>query len=272
MPDRGRSWVRSVLAVSVGLSWAWCVLPVAASPEDAVEGDPAALVEAHLGAREAALGRQREAARSRAREQALLAYRLLRRRELGFFADTQVRPQQAHATTLALTVLRRSLREEDTLRDELSRVSRERAALAVRPPSLPPREPPPDRLTWPTKGTVIAGPGLKADPVTGVVVREPGVKILSRVDAPVVVPADGEVRRVESLPSGGYAVVLSHVGGMSTVLSGLRDVDVKAGEQVSLGARLGRVGRTLDGAPVVRWAVWRGGQPFDPRSLLREGR
>ncbi len=237
-----------------------------ASPEAAAP--PLDVVSAHLAAREETLTRQQQAAHALAQQHAWLTYRLGRQRALGFFSNTQKRPRQAQAAAMSFEVLGRSLQEAQKLADERARVRDERTALerllpgaaaAPTPPGLPPN------LVWPSKGPVISGPGLRMDAVTKVVLRDPGVQILARVDAPVVCPAQATVARVEPLPSGGYAVILAHDDGDVSVLSGLRMVEVSRGARVTAGQRLGRVGRTLDGAPVVRLAVWQAGQPIDPR-------
>lgn len=237
-----------------------------ASPEAAAP--PLDVVSAHLAAREATLTRQHQAAHALAQQHAWLTYRLGRRRALGFFANTQKRPQQAQAAAMSFEVLGRSLQEAQKLADERARVRQERVALERQSQwasATPTPAASPPKLIWPSKGPVISGPGLRMDAVTKVVLRDPGVQILARVDAPVVCPADASVTRVEPLPSGGYAVVLAHEDGSVSVLSGLRMVEVSRGDRVPAGHRLGRVGRTLDGAPVVRMAVWQSGQPVDPR-------
>lgn len=236
---------------------------------------PTTLVDAHLSAREDALGKQHDAALHLVRQHAWVAYRLGRRRALGFFADSRSRPEEARAEAMAVVVLSRSVHEARKLHDELARVQRERGELAAREAqdkaavfttdAAPTTSKP--LVLWPVKGPTISAPGLRPDPVTGVVYRDPGLQILSRLDAPVVSPAAGTIRKVTALPNGGYAVVVAHADEMVSILSGLHTVDVAEGEPVQAGDALGRVGRTLDGAPVLRLAVWRAGVPLDPRGL-----
>jgi murein DD-endopeptidase MepM/ murein hydrolase activator NlpD len=230
------------------------------------------VVDTHLADREGMLQKQRVAALDLVRQQAWMAYRLGRRRELGFFADTSLRPEAARASAMAVFVLNRSVHEAAKIDDELQRVKRERASYAARdaqgePGASGPATTSKPSLVWPAKGPVISAPGLRPDPVTGVVYRDTGVQILARVDAAVVSPGTGQVRRVTNVPTGGYAVVIAHADGMVSVLSGLRVVDVSEGESVKAGSQVGLVGRTLDGAPVLRMAVWKSGQPVDPRAI-----
>ena len=60
----------------------------------------------------------------------------------------------------------------------------------------------------------------------------------------------------------------AHAGGWISVLSGLRDVSVKAGDAVADGAALGLAGRNLDGACVVALELWRGRAAVDPAPLV----
>ena len=269
MPKNSALWtsctVAKVAAMALVVSSGAQASPEAADPTSNV-------VDTHLADRAAMLQTQRAAALTLVRQQAWMAYRLGRRRELGFFAETSLRPEAARASAMAVVVLNRSVQEASKLDDELKRVKRERASYAARDlqfeahatdaggPSKP-------SLVWPAKGPVISAPGLRPDPVTGVVYRDTGVQILSRVDAAVVSPGTGRIARVTNLPTGGYALVLAHADGLVSILSGLRVVEVAQGEAVKAGTQVGLVGRTLDGAPVLRMAVWRAGQPVDPRAI-----
>lgn len=241
-----------------------------ASPETADASSN--IVDTHLASRAEMLKKQTAAALTLVRQQAWMAYRLGRRRELGFFADTSLRPEAARASAMAVVVLNRSVEEASKLDNEFKRVQRERANYAARDlqfesgattASIPTKP----SLVWPAKGPIISAPGLRPDPVTGVVYRDTGVQILSRVDAAVVSPGAGRIARVTTLPTGGYALVLAHADGLVSILSGLRVVEVAQGDAVKAGAQVGLVGRTLDGAPVLRMAVWRAGQPVDPRAI-----
>ena len=77
------------------------------------------------------------------------------------------------------------------------------------------------------------------------------------------------VKHVESLPQGGFAVVTTHPSGMTSIVTGLRDISVKPGDQVDAGQTLGLAGRNLDGAAVVSVEIWRNRQPQDAAKLLR---
>jgi murein DD-endopeptidase MepM/ murein hydrolase activator NlpD len=223
-----------------------------------------------LKERETTLVQQAQAKDQLAREQARTAYRLARKRQLGFMAEPEARLDDARALDLALFTARRSAGEALATRDELTRVHQEREALGVAATHVvaPPASAPP-RFTRPLKGAVVGQAGLRRDPVTGVEVRQDALQILARLNEPVRSPASGTVRRIEAQPQGGYAVVTAHESGWISVLSGLREVSVDVGQAVARGDQLGLAGRNLDGAVVVSLELWRGRAAVDPAPLAR---
>jgi septal ring factor EnvC (AmiA/AmiB activator) len=99
--------------------------------------------------------------------------------------------------------------------------------------------------------------------------RQDGLRFLSRLNQPVRAPAAGAVHKVVALPQGGFALVIALDGGTVGILTGLRQVEVAEGSRLEPGQPVGRVGRDLDGAPVVSFELWQRGTPIDPRPLLR---
>ncbi len=246
------------------------------------DNQEAALFE-RLGAREHVLETQTAIATATARERTLLAYRLARRRELGFLANPERRLEEAQTFGPALVALRRSLDESQTLARELDRVRGERTTLesalvdrAVRAQregtqasdaateSLPKQ-----RLPRPVRGTAVAIPGVRHDGPTKVELRHDGVQILARLNDPVRAVASGVVKHVEELPQGGFAVLVAHDDGKTSIVSGLRDFAVKPGDQVQAGQILGLAGRNLDGAAVISVEIWQRRRPIEAAKLLR---
>lgn len=250
-----------------------------ASARASAQGDPHASVRHVLAERARLLQAQRESAEAQARAQALLAYRLARRDAQAFLVQPGRRADNARARDQALFTLARGLDELRKLEHEAALLARERRLLEEREGAAPDRasgvrEPGPGdavaspALAWPQRGTLVALPGLRTDEMTGVELRQVGVQILTRLDAEVRAPAAGTVVRVEALGEGGYAVVIEHAGEWVSVLTGLRQVRVEVGDALAAQEPLGRVGRTLDGAPVLRFALFRGRQAVDPRQVL----
>jgi murein DD-endopeptidase MepM/ murein hydrolase activator NlpD len=233
--------------------------------------DPAALHR--LQAREQTLAQLAQSSEEVARHQARAAYRLARRRQLGFMAEPAARLDDARALDLALFTARRSAGEARGLRDELARVRDDRQALgAALARVAAPTDAEAPRFSQPVRGAIVGQAGLRRDPVTGVELRQDALQILARMNEPVSAPGRGTVRQVEAQPQGGFAVVTAHEGGWLSVLSGLRDVSVAAGDQVEAGAPLGLAGRNLDGAVVVSLELWRGRRAVDPGPLVRHRR
>jgi murein DD-endopeptidase MepM/ murein hydrolase activator NlpD len=251
------------------LVWLLFLVPAPAQAEPFDEG---ARLAQRLATRQEVLEGQKNGAEARMREQALLAYRLTRRRELGFMSRPESRREDEEAADLALTSLGKGFSETRTLIDELAHVRAERVALdRARSQRV---DPPADagesllRFARPVRGAMVGAPGLRRDGPTGTDLRRDGIELLARLNEPVRAVAAGVIRRVEHLPQGGYAVVTQHPAGWVSILSGLRGVVVAPGEPVELGQVLGLAGRNLDGAAVISLELWRSRQSVDPRDVV----
>ena len=249
------------------------LLMSASAAAGAEDSDEWAILTQRLATRQDVLARQKHQADANLREQAHFAYRLARRRELGFVSRPESRLDEAEAADLALAALGRGLAEARILTDELARVQSEQVALnlartqKVDAASPTPIEPP-RRFARPVRGAVVGEPGIRRDSPTGTELRRDGIELLARLNEPVRAVGAGVIRLVEALPEGGYAVVTQHPAGWVTVLSGLRDVAVAPGEPVELGQALGLAGRNLDGAAVVSLEIWRNRRSVDPRRVV----
>ncbi len=225
-----------------------------------------------LSNRQKVLEGQKNGAEARVREQVLLAYRLTRRREMGFVSSPESRLDDAEVADLALASLGKGLAETRILADELEHVRAERVALdracgrradapADTGESL-------RRLARPVRGAMVGVPGIRRDVPSGTESRRDGIELLARLNEPVRAVAAGVIRRVESLPQGGYAVVTQHPARWVSVLSGLRGVAVAPGDPVEPGQTLGLAGRNLDGAAVISLELWRNRKSIDPRRVV----
>lgn len=61
----------------------------------------------------------------------------------------------------------------------------------------------------------------------------------------VIAALDGEITRAEQDPMTGFTVEIEHADGLVTVYQSLEDLEVKVGDQVKQGDRLGQAGRNL---------------------------
>jgi septal ring factor EnvC (AmiA/AmiB activator) len=114
----------------------------------------------------------------------------------------------------------------------------------------------------------VATPAIRRDDATGADVRLPSAELLGRLDEPVRAVADGQIRKIVALPQGGFAVVTAHEDGWVSILSGLREVEVAEGYHVDRDVRLGGMGRNLDGAPILSFALVYRGHAVDPAPVL----
>jgi murein DD-endopeptidase MepM/ murein hydrolase activator NlpD len=256
----------------------WALIPTAAVASDIAPEETAVFEQ--LGAREQILEMQRESAEAGTRKRALFAYRMARRRELGFAADLESRLDDARGFDMAVVALRRSAEETRALGRELDRVRADRttmeSALLTRALAEARRAASSDQvadvrvqLARPVRGTPVAVPSVRRDGPTKVELHHDSLDLLARMNEPVRAVASGEVKRVEPLPQGGFAVVTAHAGGLVSILSGMRDVMVSPGAQVQSGQTLGLAGRNLDGAAVVSVEIWRNRRAEDAAKLLR---
>ena len=250
--------------------WLLLLMPSPAAWAEPV--DDGARLAQRLATRQEVLERQKDGAEARVREQALLAYRMTRRRGLGFMRSPESRRDDAEAADLALNSLGKGLSEARALLDELAHVRAERVALDR---ACSQRVDAPAgavesfrRFARPVRGAMVGEPGIRRDAPTGTELRRDGIELLARLNEPVRAVAAGVIHRVEKLPQGGYAVVTQHPARWVSVLSGLRGVVVAPGEPVETGEVLGLAGRNLDGAAVVSLDLWHSRQSVDPRDVI----
>ncbi len=250
------------------------------SPAGAHEAEIAVLER--LQTREAFLADKATTAARESRQQALTAYRLSRRRQLDFVGNAPKRRDDAQAASLALAIVGRSLLESNLFADELHRIRLQRETLQAHVAAGASATATAEdtalaqdtalQFQMPVRGAVVGTPRLHRDAMTAIEVRRDGLQILSRMNEPVHATEAGVVHIVAELPQGGRAVVVKHSGGWSSIVSGLRDVTVSAGQTVQGGQILGFVGRTLDGASVLTFELWRRRTSVDPRPEILRGK
>jgi murein DD-endopeptidase MepM/ murein hydrolase activator NlpD len=97
---------------------------------------------------------------------------------------------------------------------------------------------------WPTRGIFASGFGMRRDPIAGVYSFHKGIDIFAETGSPVIAPADGSV--IFAANRGGYGlhVLLDHGLGVKTRFAHLSAVEVRVGQKVKRGDRLGLVGST----------------------------
>jgi len=120
------------------------------------------------------------------------------------------------------------------------------------------------RLTWPLRGTVTRGFGVRGQRM------HDGIDIAALKGASVHAAAAGEVAYADQRLSGyGKLIILRHSADMFTAYAHNQANLVKKGDQVKAGDVIARVGSTGKATkPHLHFEVRRGSTPVDPRAYL----
>ena len=111
---------------------------------------------------------------------------------------------------------------------------------------------------WPLKKVK----GYSSDGKDGV--KSIGILIKGNPGGEVVASDDGVVKRVGYMRGYGKYIVVKHDNRYITVYSNLMDVDVKAGDSVQKGVRIGNISNDM----TLHFQIDRAGKPENPISLL----
>lgn len=145
-------------------------------------------------------------------------------------------------------------------------------------PVVTPRTPDPDgkparpfgqgrgKMGWPLRGPLLANYG---DPKVGGKLAWKGLWIAADRGAPVAASARGRVAYVGYMHRYGLIVILEHEDGHFTLYGHLDAAEVKAGDGVPVGTRLGTVGDSGGHDRTgLYFEVRKGTEPLDPRQWL----
>ena len=162
-------------------------------------------------------------------------------------------------------------RTVDLSKEDLARYERERAhqnqVVGTFTPDLPPRL----SMLQPAPGTRSSSFGLRR--VFNGQSRNPhsGMDIAADTGTPVIAPAAGRVLDTGDYFFNGHTIWIDHGAGLLTMMCHLSALDVKAGDQVQAGQRIGAVGATgrVTG-PHLHWSVSLNRTMVDPELFLRD--
>jgi murein DD-endopeptidase MepM/ murein hydrolase activator NlpD len=124
---------------------------------------------------------------------------------------------------------------------------------------------------WPTRGWVTSDFGHRLDPFTAERIMHKGLDIATSHGAGVIAPSDGVVIFAGMESGYGKVLVLDHGYGVKTRYAHLSAIDVKVGDRVSRGQKIGSVGNTgRSTGPHLHYEVRVNGMPENPRKFILE--
>lgn len=144
----------------------------------------------------------------------------------------------------------------------------ERVFSALADPSLtmPPMLLPIKDISYPQIG---ASMGRKMSPFLKAYVYHNGLDLIVLRGTDVFAAADGVVTASDSDRSDGRFVEVTHAGGYVTRYCHLESADVRKGQDVKMGARIGSVGMSGNSfAPHLHYEIYRDGKEVDPVNFL----
>lgn len=119
----------------------------------------------------------------------------------------------------------------------------------------------------------LSGFGRRLHPVHKVWKMHYGIDFTAPSGTPIQATGDGKVERVENKRSGyGKNVVINHGYGFKTLYAHMSRVDVKIGDRIRKGQKIGLVGSTgTSTAPHCHYEVWLNGNKVNPIHYVMDG-
>jgi murein DD-endopeptidase MepM/ murein hydrolase activator NlpD len=124
---------------------------------------------------------------------------------------------------------------------------------------------------WPTHGWVTSDFGHRLDPFTAERIMHKGLDIATSHGATVIAPSDGTVIFAGMESGYGKVLVLDHGYGVKTRYAHLSAIEVKVGDRIKRGEKIGAVGNTgRSTGPHLHYEVRVNGMPENPRKFILE--
>jgi murein DD-endopeptidase MepM/ murein hydrolase activator NlpD len=121
----------------------------------------------------------------------------------------------------------------------------------------------------PARGWITSTFGYRQSPFTGGREFHKGLDIAGRSRTPIVASADGDVVFAGERRALGNSVTLRHGYGIETIYGHLEELEVKAGDKVKRGQKIGLMGNTgRSTGPHLHYQVHVNGTPVDPRNYI----
>lgn len=117
-----------------------------------------------------------------------------------------------------------------------------------------------------------SGFGMRRHPLTGRQTMHNGLDWAGPRGTPILASADGVVKRAGRQGGYGNLVIIQHEFGIETYYAHLNSIDVRVGQRVSRGQRIGGMGTTGASTGVhLHYEVRVGGRPVNPLTYIRAG-
>ncbi|WP_051217149.1 peptidoglycan DD-metalloendopeptidase family protein [Paenibacillus assamensis] len=119
---------------------------------------------------------------------------------------------------------------------------------------------------WPTQSQQLtSGFGYRKDPITGQASFHAGVDIAGDIGDPIYAAAEGKITTAESHYARGNYIIISHVNGLETWYMHLNSIQVRVGDQVAKGDKIGELGNTgRSTGPHLHFQVMQQGEATNP--------
>ncbi|MGY6547827.1 MAG: DUF5930 domain-containing protein [Roseinatronobacter sp.] len=119
---------------------------------------------------------------------------------------------------------------------------------------------------------LTSGFGMRRHPLTGRTRMHSGVDWAGPRNTPILAAADGVVRTAGRMGGYGNTVVIAHEFGIETLYAHLNTIDVRVGQRVSRGDRIGGMGTTGVSTGVhLHYEIRVNGNPVNPMTYIRAG-
>ena len=124
-------------------------------------------------------------------------------------------------------------------------------------------------LIWPVNGVVTSPYGYRTHPIFGTTIYHSGIDIGVDYGTPVHAADGGVVVEAGWISGYGYAVIIDHGNGLSTLYGHNQELAVSEGQSVSQGQVIAYAGSTgYSTGPHVHFEVRANGDPVDPSAYL----
>jgi len=124
-------------------------------------------------------------------------------------------------------------------------------------------------LPWPAEGTLRLGFGRRKHPRFDTYTPQNGWDLETRPDAVVVAVHEGQVAFADHFRGYGLMVILDHGGKYHSLYARLSTADVKVGQHVATGERIGAAGTIESNGAGVYFEMRHQGRPEDPADWLK---